>query len=201
MRELVIATNNKHKIEEISKMISSNIKLLTLKDIGCFEEIPEDQNTLEGNAQQKAMFVYNKYAYDCFADDTGLEVEALNGEPGVFSARYSKDEAPDIPEKDRPEYNMIKLLRKLKGITNRKAAFRTSICLVEKGKTRFFEGKIEGIIIDEKLGERGFGYDPIFIPNGYNLTFAEMDMDTKNKISHRSIATSRLLNYINLNTK
>jgi len=201
MRELVIATNNKHKVEEISKMISSSIKLLTLSDIGCFEDIPEDQNTLEGNAQQKAMFVYDKFGYDCFADDTGLEVEALNGEPGVFSARYSKDEAPHIPEKNRPEYNMIKLLRKLNGITNRKAAFRTSICLIEKGKTRFFEGKIEGIVIDEKRGEMGFGYDPIFIPNGFNLTFAEMELDTKNKISHRSIATYRLLNYINSNTK
>lgn len=199
MRELVIATNNKHKVEEISKLISNNIKLLTLKDIGCTEEIPEDQNTLEGNAQQKALFINNKYGYDCFADDTGLEVEALNGEPGVYSARYSKDEAPDIPEEKRSEYNIIKLLRKLNGISNRKAAFRTSICLIENGATHFFEGKAEGKIIDDRRGKMGFGYDPVFIPDGYNVTFAEMELEEKNKISHRSLATNKLMTYLNSN--
>jgi XTP/dITP diphosphohydrolase len=201
MKQLVIATNNKHKVEEISKLAGKNIHLLTLKDIGCNDEIPEDQDTLEGNAYQKALFIYDKFGYDCFADDTGLEVDALNGEPGVYSARYSKDEAPEIPEEKRSEYNIIKLLRKLQNKDNRKAAFRTSICLVENGKALFFEGKVEGHIINERHGKMGFGYDPVFVPNGYSKTFAEMDLDEKNKISHRSLATNKLLKYLNENTK
>jgi len=200
MKKLVIASNNKHKVEEISNLLDSKIHLLTLKDIGCFDEIPEDQDTLQGNAHQKAMYIYQKFGYDCFADDTGLEVEALSGEPGVYSARYSKDEAPDIPEKDRSIYNIEKLLRKLTGQHNRKAAFRTSICLIEKGLVTYFEGKVEGNIIEDTRGALGFGYDPIFIPVGYNITFAEMDLSEKNKISHRSIATNRLLAYLNSST-
>jgi XTP/dITP diphosphohydrolase len=201
MKELVIATNNKHKVEEISNLLNSKVKLLTLKDIGCFDDIPEDQDTLQGNAHQKANYIYQKFGYDCFADDTGLEVEALNGEPGEYSARYSIDEAPDIPENERSVYNIKKLLRKLKGQHNRKSAFRTSICLIEKGLSTYFEGKVEGNIIEETRGALGFGYDPIFIPDGYNITFAEMDLSEKNKISHRSIAIHKLLAYLNSSVK
>jgi len=158
--------------------------------------LPETDNTLEGNALQKAMYIYEKFGYDCFADDTGLEVEALQGAPGVYSARYSTDEAPDIDEKLRPEYNIQKLLRELKHKDNRKARFRTVICFVEKGKPVYFEGIVNGTIIDEKKGTDGFGYDPVFIPDGYTKTFAEMDMATKNAISHRGRAVVKFIEYL-----
>lgn len=196
MKSLVIASNNKHKKEEIEALLNNSIQLLTPKEIGCFDELPETDNTLEGNARQKAMYVYEKFGYDCFADDTGLEVEALHGAPGVYSARYSADEAPNIDEKYRSEYNIEKLLRELKNNGNRKARFRTVICFIEKGKPVYFEGIVNGIIIDEKKGIDGFGYDPVFLPDGYAETFAEMDMATKNAISHRGRAVVKLIEYL-----
>lgn len=195
-RKLIFATNNKHKLEEISKILGNDIHLLSLTDVGFEEEIPEDFDTLQQNAEQKARTIYEKYEIDCFADDTGLEVEALNGAPGVYSARYSADELPDIAKEKRAEENMKKLLRKMGKHENRNAAFRTVICLIESGNAKFFEGKIEGTIISESKGNLGFGYDPIFVPNGYSTTFAEMDLEDKNKISHRALATEKLVKYL-----
>ncbi len=197
--ELVFATNNTNKLLEISNLIGSNIKLLSLSNIGCFDEIPEDQDTIEGNAFQKAWFIYEKYHKNCFADDTGLEVEALNGRPGVYSARYSEDEAPEISKEYRSEANIGKLIREMKDIKNRKAAFRTIICLVIDGEKIFFEGKVNGMIINKKKGFSGFGYDPVFIPDGYNKTYAEMSLEEKNKISHRAKAIEKLTEYLNKN--
>ncbi len=187
--ELVFATNNKHKLEELQAMLGKQIKLLSLKDIGCKEEIPEEQETLQGNAAQKAFYVYNKYGYNCFADDTGLEIEALNGEPGVYSARYAGEEKS-------AEANMLKVLEKLAKINNRKARFRTVISLVVNGDEKQFEGAVEGEILKEKRGEEGFGYDPIFQPTGYSQTFAEMDLSEKNNISHRGKAVEKLVNHL-----
>ena len=195
-KQFVFATNNKHKLEEISSILGDQIKLLSLSDIGCFDEIPEDHDTLEGNAEQKAFHIFNKYHLDCFADDTGLEVEALHGKPGVHSARYSEDEAPKINKEFRHEANIKKLLREMQGKLNRSAQFRTIICLVENGRSNFFEGKIKGQIIDKKKGTSGFGYDPVFIPDNYFLTFAELNMDEKNKISHRAKAIEKLVEYL-----
>lgn len=187
--ELVFATNNQHKLKELQAILGDTIRLLSLKDIGCFEEIPEEQPSLEGNAQQKAFFVYEKYGYPCFADDTGLEIEALNGEPGVFSARYAG------PEKDA-DANMNKVLDKLQKINNRKARFRTVIALITAGVEKQFEGVVEGEITREKRGDSGFGYDPVFLPDGFDKTFAEMDLSTKNKISHRGRAVQKLVQYL-----
>jgi XTP/dITP diphosphohydrolase len=194
--KLVFATNNQHKLEEILAILGNSFEILSLRDIQCFDEIPEEQDTLEGNAIQKAEYIFNKYKLNCFADDTGLEVEALNSRPGVYSARYSYDELPDIPKELRAEANMQKLLRELDGISNRKAAFRTVICLIENGKKRIFEGKVEGTIIIDPRGAKGFGYDPVFVPNGYTTTFAEMDMEEKNKISHRGLSIDKLCKYL-----
>ena len=192
--ELVFATNNKHKLEELQAILGNEIKLLSLKDIGCTEDIPEEQPTLEGNARQKSFYVFNKYGYNCFADDTGLEIEALNGEPGVYSARYAGD------QKDAGD-NMNKVLRKLAKINNRKARFRTVISLVLNGMENQFEGIVEGEILYEKRGDSGFGYDPIFRPTGYKETFAEMNLADKNKISHRGRAVEKLVQYFkNLET-
>lgn len=192
--ELVFATNNKHKLEELQAILGNEIKLLSLKDIGCTEDIPEEQQTLEGNARQKSFYVFNKYAYNCFADDTGLEIEALNGKPGVYSARYAGD------EKDAGA-NMNKVLRKLAKINNRKARFRTVISLVLNGVENQFEGIVEGEILYEKRGDSGFGYDPIFKPTGFKETFAEMNLANKNKISHRGQAVEKLVQYFkNLET-
>lgn len=188
-RKLVFATNNKHKLEEISSIIENKIELLSLKDIYCDVDIPETANTLEGNALLKAEYIYKKYGLDCFADDTGLEVEALNGEPGVYSARYAGE------EKDA-EKNMQKILDKLKETSNRKAQFRTVISLIIDGKYKLFEGSVKGEILNEKKGNSGFGYDPIFQPNGYDQSFAELGNETKNKISHRAIATNKLCEYL-----
>ncbi len=178
---LVFATNNKHKFDEIRQVIGNNIDLLSLSDIGFSEEIPEEKDTLEGNAAQKAMHIYNRFGLNCFADDTGLEIEALHGEPGVYSARYA---GPSCSF----EENMNLVLQRMKGINNRKARFRTVIALVENGNMVAFKGEIQGIITSEKRGERGFGYDPIFIPDGFDTTFAQMTLEEKNTISHRAIA-------------
>ncbi len=188
-KKLVFVTNNAHKLEEISQILGDKIDLLSLKDINCQEDIPETADTLEGNAFQKASYIHQKYGYDCFADDTGLEVEALNGEPGVFSARYAGSGHDS-------EANMQKLLQNLIGKTNRKAQFRTSICLIIDGKVHTFEGICKGIIIEEKRGETGFGYDPIFVPEGYENTFAELGNDIKNQISHRAKAVEALCTYL-----
>lgn len=191
--KLVFATNNQHKLEELQAMLGDEIKLLSLKDIGCTEEIPEEQATLEGNASQKSAYVFDKYGYSCFADDTGLEIEALNREPGVYSARYAGEEKS-------AEANMNKVLEKLAKINNRKARFRTVISLIINGEENQFEGIVEGEIIQQKRGDSGFGYDPIFKPSGFDTTFAEMNLKDKNKISHRGRAVKKLVNYLkNLN--
>lgn len=187
--ELVFATNNKHKLEELQSILGDRIKLLSLKDIGCNEEIPEEQPTLEGNANQKSTYVYKKYGYSCFADDTGLEIEALNGEPGVFSARYASEEKS-------AEANMEKVLNKLAKIKNRNARFRTVISLIINGEEKQFEGIVEGEIIKVKRGGSGFGYDPVFQPKGFIETFAEMNLEDKNKISHRGRAVQKLIHYL-----
>ncbi len=196
MKSLVFATNNMHKLEEISAIISHKIQLVSLNDLKCFDEIPEDQDTLEGNALQKAKYIFDNYKVNCFADDTGLEVEVLNGQPGVYSARYSESDLPNVPKDERSEANIRKLLLELKGKQNRNAAFRTIICLIENGDIKYFEGKVEGKIIEEKRGLLGFGYDPVFIPNGYINTFAEMNLELKNSISHRAIAINKLTGYL-----
>ena len=188
-KKLVVATNNTHKLEEISAILGDEMELLSLKDINCHADIPETANTLEGNARQKAMYIYENYGMDCFADDTGLEVDALNGAPGVFSARYAGDGHDS-------EANMQKLLKELKGKVNRKAQFRTAICLIMEGKEYLFEGIVKGEIIAEKRGGAGFGYDPIFVPEGYEQTFAELGNDIKNTISHRARAVEKLCNFL-----
>jgi len=189
MNKLVFATNNPNKLEELQALLGDNYQLLGLKDIGCFEEIPEEQPDLEGNARQKAFYVYEKYGYSCFADDTGLEVNELNGRPGVFSARYagkSKD----------PSANMNKLLHEMAKINNRRARFRTVISLVIDGDEKQFEGIAEGEITRQKCGDSGFGYDPVFLPEGYSVTFAEMELQDKNKISHRGRAVQKLVRHL-----
>lgn len=191
MRKLVFATNNAHKLEEVRAILGENIEVLSLDDIGCHADIPETAETLEGNAALKAEYIYEHYGLDCFADDTGLEVEALDGAPGVYSARYAGGEGHDS------EANMKKLLKELEGKDNRRAQFRTAICLIESGKEYLFEGIVKGGIIEEKRGASGFGYDPVFVPEGYGETFAEMGGEEKNKISHRARAVQQLCAYLN----
>lgn len=188
--KIVFATNNPNKIKEVQAQLPENIKLLSLEEIGCFEDIPETAPTLEGNALQKATYVKEKYGYDCFADDTGLEVEALDGAPGVFSARYAGNQKND-------QENMNKLLEELNRDTNRKAQFKTVIALILNGKTLFFAGICKGKILEQKKGDKGFGYDPIFQPEGYELAFAEMNIEQKNKIGHRGKAVQKLIEYLN----
>lgn len=188
-RKLVFATNNLHKLEEISAIIGNNIELLSLKDINCDVDIPETADTIEGNALLKAEYIHKNYGLDCFADDTGLEVEVLNGEPGVYSARYAGEER-------NPVNNMQKLLDNLKNKTSRKAQFKTVIALIINNETHTFQGIIEGEIIKEKKGNSGFGYDPIFQPAGYKQTFAELGNEIKNKISHRALAVNKLTEFI-----
>ena len=187
-RKLVFATNNAHKLEEIAAILGDKVELLSLNDIDCHTDIPETAETLEGNALLKSSFIYRNYQLDCFADDTGLEVEALNGAPGVYSARYAEGEGH--------EANMRKLLHELEGKENRKAQFRTAISLILDGKEYLFEGVIKGEIIKEKRGDSGFGYDPIFKPEGYEQTFAELGNETKNKISHRALAVQKLCEFL-----
>lgn len=187
--ELVFATNNKNKLHELQAILGNDFKLLSLEDIGCTEEIPEEQATLEGNARQKAFYVFRNFGYNCFSDDTGLEIEALGGEPGVYSARYAGEEK-------NSEANMGKVLEKLAKIKNRKARFRTVVSLVIDGEEQQFEGIVEGEILAHKKGGSGFGYDPIFKPNGFEQSFAEMSLADKNKISHRGRAVAKLANYL-----
>lgn len=189
-KKLVFATNNAHKLDEIRAILGDRVEVLSLKDIHCEADIPETADTLEGNAALKAEYIYKNYGLDCFADDTGLEVEALGGAPGVYSARYAGGEGHDS------EANMKKLLVELKGKTNRKAQFRTAICLIEDGTEHLFEGVVKGEIIEKKRGCSGFGYDPVFVPEGYTETFAEMGNEEKNKISHRARATQKLCDYL-----
>lgn len=188
--QLVFATNNKNKIKEVQALIPEHIKLLSLEDIGCTEDVPETQNTIEGNAKQKAEFVKERYGYDCFADDTGLEVPALNGEPGVYSARYAG------AQRDAND-NMDKLLVNLENKDYRNAQFKTVVALHLNNALHSFTGICEGEITMTKQGEKGFGYDPIFKPMGYAQTFAEMTLEIKNKIGHRGKAVAQLVNYLN----
>lgn len=190
MKKLVFATNNAHKLEEIRAILGSNYEILSLKDINCDVDIPETATTLEGNAHLKSTYIYEHYGLDCFADDTGLEVEALNGEPGVYSARYGGNGGHDS------EANMNRLLENLKGISCRNAQFRTVISFIEQGKEHLFEGIVKGIITTEKKGEAGFGYDPIFQPEGFTQTFAELGSEIKNEISHRARAVAALCEYL-----
>ncbi|HOP05106.1 MAG TPA: non-canonical purine NTP diphosphatase [Tenuifilaceae bacterium] len=188
-RELVFATNNQHKLYEVGQILKNTYQLKSLNDLGFIDEIPEDFSTLHENALQKAWFVSNKFGVNCFADDTGLEVEALNGEPGVHSARYAGEERD-------PAQNIVKLLQELKGVASRKAQFRTIIALIWDGKEYLFEGTVTGQIIDEFRGHDGFGYDPIFLPDGYSQTFAEMELSLKNSISHRGKAIRLLTDFL-----
>lgn len=190
MKKLVFATNNAHKLEEIRAILGSKIEILSLADIGCEADIPETADTLEGNALIKARYVYDNYKLDCFADDTGLEVDALNGLPGVHTARYAYSDRHD------PEANMVKLLDALKENNDRNARFRTVIALIEKGEEHLFEGVVEGVIARGKSGTEGFGYDPVFIPQGQQKTFAELGEDIKNSMSHRARAAQKLAGYL-----
>lgn len=190
MKKLVFATNNPHKLEEIRAILGSKLEIISLADIGCDADIPETAKTLEGNALIKAHYVYDNYKLDCFADDTGLEVDALHGLPGVHTARYA------YPDRHDPEANMIKLLEALRENNDRNARFRTVIALIEKGKEHLFEGVVEGVIAREKSGTQGFGYDPVFIPEGNSKTFAELGEDIKNTISHRARAVQKLAEYL-----
>ena len=188
--KLVFATNNLHKLKEVQEMLSNSIEVLSLKDIGCFEDIEETESTLEGNAKLKADYITEKYGFDCFADDTGLEVEALDGNPGVYSARYAG-------EHGNAEKNMEKLLNELQNKSSRKAKFRTIIALNLRNKQYLFEGICDGEILNEKTGVKGFGYDPIFKPSNASCSFAEMNSEEKNIISHRGIAIQELVQFLN----
>jgi len=187
--ELVFATNNSHKLRELQQILGNHFELKSLTDIGCFEDIPEESPTIEENSMDKAVYVFEKYGKNCFADDTGLEIEALDGRPGVISARYAGE------EKDMNK-NIEKVLLELKDQSNRKARFKTVISLIIDGKKYQFEGLVYGKIINDKLGDGGFGYDPVFMPDGYDNTFAQMAADEKNKISHRGIAVQKLVEFL-----
>lgn len=190
MRKLTFATNNKHKLGEVREMLDGKVEIVSLEEAGLSGEIPETADTLQGNALQKAQWVWERTHQDCFADDTGLEVDALDGAPGVYSARYAGEHCSF-------DDNVNKLLKALDGETNRKAQFRTVICLIEDGEPRYFEGKVEGQILTERYGNEGFGYDPIFMPDRFAVSFAEMPLEVKNKISHRGLAVKRLTEYLN----
>ena len=189
MKKIVFATNNQNKLKEVREALPE-VNVLSLKDIQCFEELPEEKDTLEGNAQQKAEYVYQKYGFPCFADDTGLIVQALNGEPGVYSARYAG------PKCDS-EKNMDLVLQKLTDIEHRNAHFKTVICFFNEEGPKLFEGIVQGSVLKERTGHEGFGYDPIFQPSGYELSFAQMSIEKKNEISHRGIAVRKFTEYLN----
>ncbi len=189
MQQLVFATNNRHKLDEVEAKIKGQIKLLTLDDIGCHDDIAETGLTFRENASIKSQFIYQKYKLNCFGDDSGLEIDSLNGEPGVFSARYAG-------EHRNHDANINKVLANMDGVTNRKARFRTVISLIWDGEEQFFEGTVEGTITGQRSGTEGFGYDPIFEPEGYNITFAEMSMNEKNRISHRAKAVEKLVTFL-----
>ena len=187
--KIIFATNNAHKLSEVQAVLGDGYELVTPRQCGIEEEIPETAETLEGNARQKARYLFERTGLDCFADDTGLEVEALNGAPGVHSARYATD-GHDFAANNRL------LLKNLAGEENRRARFRTVICLIEQGKEHLFEGIVEGRIIDHEAGSEGFGYDPLFVPEGFDHTFAEMSAEQKNGISHRGRAVRKLVDYL-----
>lgn len=187
--KLVVATNNKHKLIEIREKLDGLCQVVSLAEIGCFDDIPENGDTFEANATQKARYIKDKYGYDCFADDSGLEVDALGGRPGVYSARYSGE------DKDS-EKNIDKLLTELQGVENRDARFRTVVALTINNEVHLFEGVINGVITTERHGCGGFGYDPVFRPNGYENTFAEISLEEKNRISHRGLAIDKLYGFL-----
>lgn len=187
--QLVFATNNLHKINEITAIIGNKFNILSLKDINCFEEIPETKETLIENALEKAEYIYAKYGYNCFADDTGLEIPSLDNRPGVYSARYAGEDK-------NFENNMNKVLDDMRAIGKREACFKTVIAIIINGEKYFFEGEVKGIILKEKKGTNGFGYDPIFMPDGYNKSFAELSPEEKNSISHRALATKKLIDFL-----
>ncbi len=189
MKKLVFATNNTHKLTEVKAILEPEYKIISLAELNCYDEIPETANTLEGNALLKAKYVHDKFGLDCFADDTGLEIEALGGEPGVYSARFAGEEHD-------AEKNMNKVLEMMKNEHNRKACFRTVIALIQSTKISYFEGRIDGQIASKRLGNNGFGYDPIFIPDGFTESFAELGSEEKNKISHRALAVNKLTKYL-----
>ena len=191
MKKVVFATNNKHKLDEIRKITTGRIEILSLSDINCNEDIKETGTTLEENALIKARYIKNKYGYDCFGDDTGLEVEVLNGEPGVYSSRYAGAQC-------NPQDNMNKLLDALQGINNRNAQFRTVIAVTLNNNEHLFEGVVKGHITTEKHGSNGFGYDPIFMPIGYNNTFGELSDEVKNGISHRAVAMEKFIAFLGI---
>jgi len=187
--ELVFATNNAHKLNEVRAIAGARFSIISLKELGCFDEIPETGDTLMANALQKANYIHERFHCDCFADDTGLEIEALDGRPGVYSARYAGEQCSFND-------NIQKILHELQGITHRKACFKTVIALILNGKNYFFEGVIEGEIMENKKGTNGFGYDPVFKPVGYDKTFAELTSEEKNSISHRALATKQLNDFL-----
>ena len=189
MKKIVFATNNQHKLEEVRAIVGQYFDVLSLRDIECNEEIPENGTTFEENALMKAHYIKDNYGYDCFADDSGLEVVALNNAPGVYSARYAGEPSDS-------QRNIEKLMREMQDKKERSARFRTSIALLLDGEEKLFDGCIEGDIIDVLRGCNGFGYDPLFVPRGYDITFAEMSSEEKNKISHRAIATQKLIEYL-----
>jgi len=195
--KLVFATNNANKIEEVKNLVSDNIQIISLNEAGFMGEIPEEFETLEKNSSQKAWYIYHLLGMNCFADDTGLEAEALNNAPGVYSARYSRIGNDTFSNLDLVEGNICKLLDNLKNSGNRRAKFRTVISLILEGKEYQFEGEVLGIILKEKRGNKGFGYDPVFLPDGYSKSFAEMDLKEKNSISHRYLAISKLVGFLN----
>ena len=194
--ELIFATQNNHKIEEISEILGDPFILLGLAELGVLEDIPEDHDTLEENASQKAWYIYDKFGRSCFADDSGLEVTSLNGKPGVYSARYSRIGYPVFPDMEPAAGNIRKLLMEMEGISNREARFRTVITLILDGVEHRFEGIVKGEITLEATGVKGFGYDPVFRPEGYRETFAEMDLSLKNRISHRARAVQYLIEFL-----
>lgn len=199
MKTLVFASNNAHKLEEIRAILGNKFDVKSLKDIGCNVDIPETGTTFRENALQKARYVKEHFGFDCFADDSGLQVEALGGEPGVYSARYAVKNGRQVTVGNKDDANMDVLLEKLAGEENRKACFRTCIALIYEGETHFFDGVVEGHIITEKRGDGGFGYDPLFVPDGYEKTFAEMGNEVKNNISHRAKAVEKLAEFLFFN--
>jgi len=189
MKKLIFATNNKHKLHEVGELLHDEIQIVSLAEMGLDGDIPETADTLQGNALQKAQWVYERTGSDCFADDTGLEVDALGGAPGVYSARYAGEGCTF-------DDNINKLLAAMEGKSDRRAAFRTVICLIENGVPRYFEGRVDGKILTERYGKEGFGYDPIFMPDRFAVSFAEMPLEVKNQISHRGRAVQKLVEYL-----
>ena len=199
MRKIVFATNNAHKLSEIRDILKQHFEVVSLAELGCHDDIPETADTLQGNALQKARFVSQRYGVDCFADDTGLEVEALGGGPGIYTARFGT--LNGYGDSHDAEANTRCLLDKLRGSDNRKAQFRTAIALIINNEEHLFEGIVRGEITTEKLGDKGFGYDPVFMPEGYEATFAQLGVDIKNKISHRALAVQKLADFLTNNTQ